>query len=263
MTNNFSSETVRTRALRFLWNASGRRLRVGGWLSRGVRDRQPLPELTPAEAIRDFEGSEIRLTHCPVGSWSSPLVDVLLVLKCAVGFQAKNILELGSFRGETARLLAENTADDARGCAVDIDERHGSAYAGTAAASKIRRVTASIEPGLFAPDEKFDLIFVDALHDFQSVVDNSLLAFDWLAPDGVILWHDYYLSHNYFYDGGGVMEALAVCSRKHPIAALTGSHLAMHSRRPGWETASLLARKSSLAASPAVSDVWQDIQMRR
>ena len=261
MNDDFPPETARTKALRSLWNASGQRLRVGEWLSRGVRDRHPLPELTPAEAIPDFERSEIRLTHCPVGSWSSPLVDVLLVLKCAVGFQAKNILELGSYRGETARLLAENTANDTRVCAVDIDERHGSAYAGMAIAAKIRRVTASIGPGLFAPHEKFDLIFVDALHDFQSVVDNSHLAFEWLAPGGVILWHDYYRTQNYFHAGGGVMEALARCSRQHPMVGLTGSFLAMHSRRPGWETASLLARKSS-ASSPAVSGVWQETRMR-
>ncbi len=268
----FPAEPPLTRGLRLLWRASGQRPRVDNFLTGALRYRHYLPRLTAAEAIPGFERTEVRLTHCPVGAWSTPLVDVLLILKCAVGFNAKNILELGSFRGETARLLAENTADDARVCAVDIDERHGSAYAGTPAARKVRRITGNIEHGLFRPDEKFDLIFVDAAHDFDSVLHDSALAFEWLAADGVLLWHDYRPGGNYFAGGDNVAEALAVCAKEHPIAVLENSSLAMHSRRPGWETATLVARKSAAPASPAspapvvvspYDHVWKDTNLRQ
>jgi len=192
----------------------------------------------------------ITIKQCPVGPWSTPLVDLFVVLKAAVGFGSKRILELGSFRGYTARLLAENTGPNSSICAVDVDERHGASYRGLEVEKKIRRKTGTIARSLFEEDEKFDLIFVDANHEFDSVMGDTQLAFDLLAPEGVILWHDYVFD-SYFHGLCAVPEALREFSHARSIYAVRSTSLAIYSEARGWETAKLSSAKRPLTGSPA------------
>jgi predicted O-methyltransferase YrrM len=247
-------EPFKTRMLRRLWQLSGRKSRVDHILSGFLKYRKYLPERDAEEIIPGFSETEIRIQRCPLGAWSTPLVDVFVVLKAALGFRSRRILELGSYRGETARLLAENTGEEVTICAVDIDERHGSAYSGMGIARKIVRKTGCISEKLFAGEEKYDLIFVDANHDFASVMNDTEVAFKVLADRGVILWHDY-AQDNYFAGLNGVAEALNCFAGNHPIYAIRGTRLAIYSNFNNWE---------ARAASPATSGktVWEERQMR-
>jgi len=236
---------------------TGSRPKLDRFFSSFLSYRKFLPECDAHEVIPHFAETEIRIKQCPLGNWSTPLVDVFVVLKAAVGFESKRILELGSYRGDTARLLAENTSPDTVICAVDADERHGAAYQGLPIASKIRRKIGRISPALFDPGEKFDLIFVDADHDFGSVMNDSDVAFQVLADPGVILWHDY--NHEtYFHDLCGVPEALNALARRYPIYAIRGTWLAIHSNLSGWPGGRATLKEKSAAGR----SVWDEQQVR-
>src|SRR5215218_5104155 len=112
---------LKARLLYLLYWLGGRGSNLDHFLAAHVRHRHYLPELYAHEVIPRFKESEIRLTHCPLGSWSAPMGDLFVLLKAVVGFKAKRVLEIGSYRGDTARSIAENIPDDARICAVDID----------------------------------------------------------------------------------------------------------------------------------------------
>lgn len=226
---------LKERLLRALWMALGKRPSLDTLFTRLLTHRKCLREVSPEQAIPEFERTEVRISRWPNGPWSTPLVDVFVLIKAAIGFESKHILELGSYRGDTARLLAENTRPSVMITAVDIDPRHGESYTGTPAAAKIRRKIGAIDLGMFEPNERFDMIFVDANHDYASVMFDSLVALAVLSDTGVILWHDYH-HQSYFHGTAGVPEVLGELSTDHPIVAVKGSTLAIHSRHPGWKT---------------------------
>jgi hypothetical protein len=43
-------------------------------------------------------------------------------------------------------------------------------------------------------DKKFETIFIDGGHDEETVVNDTLLALDLLADNGIIIWHDFTMS---------------------------------------------------------------------
>jgi len=200
-------EPAKTKVFRLVWRLCRRRPKIDFLLTSLLRYRRYLPEVEAEAAIPNFDETAITITQAPRGTWSTPLADLLVVLKAAAGFRSRHILELGSYQGFTARLLAENTPEETTICAVDVDPRHGAAYAGRAIARRITRKTGAISRELFAPAERYDFIFVDANHDYDSVMNDTSVAFEVLAPGGVILWHDY--RHIYYFPGmAGVPEAL-------------------------------------------------------
>ena len=250
-------EPAKVRFLRLLWQLTGRRPRIDRLLSGFLRYRKYLPESDPQDLIPRFFETEIKIRQCPIGTWSTPLVDVFILLKAAIGFRSSRILELGSYRGDTAKLLAENTGPDTSICAVDVDEQHGASYRDSEIAKRIQRKTGRICAKLFETHEKFDFIFVDADHDFNSVMEHSQLAFKLLDSQGIILWHDYALE-TYFHGLCGVPEALNQLAKYRPIRAIRGTWLALYSNVSGWET----GRSLSNPDQPAGASVWREQQLR-
>jgi len=251
------NEPPKARWLRRLWRVAGSRPKVDRFLSSFLTHRKFLPECDPQEVIPGFVETEIKIKQCPMGAWSTPLVDVFVVLKAAIGFQSKRILELGSYRGDTARLLAENTGPDTKIVTVDVEPKHGAAYRGLDIERKIQRKVGSISRALFEKDEKYDFIFVDANHDFNSVMNDTKVAFEVLAEEGVILWHDYCLD-SYFHGRCGVPEALNEYAKQYPIVAIRGTWVGIYSTVPGWKTATRSIGKT--ASVP--SSVWDEQAIR-
>jgi hypothetical protein len=250
-------EPAKARFLRLLWQLSGRRPKVDQFFTSLLSYRKYLPECDAQAIIPRFSETEIKITQCPLGMWSTPMVDVIVLLKAAIGFQSRRILELGSYRGDTARLLAENTGPETVICAVDADERHGAAYRDLPIARKIQRRTGRISRALFEKNERFDLIFVDADHDYESVVNDTDVALSVLADPGVILWHDYN-QVAYFHGLCGVPEALNKFSRSRPICAIRGSWLAIYSNVPGSSTEQIASQEGSMTSG----SVWEQQQVR-
>jgi hypothetical protein len=245
------------RLLKLAWKLLPRGPALDALLSRRLPELRHLPERNPADCIPDFDSTEVRIRQCPDGAWSTPLIDTVVLVKGALGFRSRRILEIGSYLGHTARMLAENTGPAARITTLDEYPEHGSAYRGTALEQKIDRRIGKVSPEHFRAGEKYDLIFVDADHRFESAVNDTRVALGLLADTGVLVWHDYQ-QQNHFQGMNDVPEALKIFSAHIPIVALKGTWLAVYSRYPGWETEKL-AGKSAVQGS---IDPWRDDTLR-
>lgn len=235
------------------------RPRIEAALSALDKGRLKLPVINLAALFEDFSTQPITLRDLPTGPWSSPVADVVMLAKIAMCHRPKRILEIGSFRGYTAKLLAEHTPPDAKIVAFDRNPQHGAAYRDTPLAAKIERRVGEMDQGAFAADPRssFDLIFVDADHRYAAVKRDTDIVLPLLAPDGILVWHDY-ANWGRFSQLNGVPEVLHEMARAHPVVAVGGSWLAAYS--PAWATGAGAARfekarQATLHSQPG-DDPW-------
>ena len=243
------SEPKHIRLLRILWKLTGKSRNFDRFLAHHLKFRRFLEVRTGEDVIPDFLTSEIHFTSPPIGLWATPAADTLAVLKGIVGFESKKILEIGSYKGTTAKLMAENSGPDTRIFTLDIDPDHGSAFRGTPAEEKITRI---IGDSCLENAEKhapYDFIFIDGDHSRKGAYRDSLVALEVLANDGVIFWHDYQTTDYFIHRKGSVPEALRLIQQERDIAlvAIEGTMIAAHSRKPGWETSSMLGEAETKA----------------
>jgi hypothetical protein len=177
--------------------------------------------------------SEIPITvsQLPRGSWSTPLVDQVVLTKIVKSVNAKMILEVGSFRGYTARILAENLSAGGLIHCVDKASDHGQAYENSEAASRIRRHVGSLEEVVDTSLRglEFDLIFLDADHSLAAVRRDTSMLLPRLAQDGIFVWHDY-ADWGWMSGWNRVPELLAELASTLPILAIPGCTLALHAK---------------------------------
>lgn len=239
-----------------IYRLSGRSKSLDAFLTPMLKYRYYLPVVAAEKVIPAFSETRLSIVDLPRGEWATPLVDTLSLLKAAVGFQAKRVLEIGSYKGATARLIAENTPESTHIWPLDQEPEHGSAYRDTPLEARIHKIVGSVSLPLLKEYGPFDFIFVDADHDYKSVWDHSMCAFELLSPGGVIFWHDY--QHRGCLHGmGGVPEALnAVRNTGRPIYSIEGTMLCIYSEYPGWETSRL-----SSAGVEDESDPWKSSKL--
>ena len=192
-----------------------------------------MPTLSLADLFPDFDERIVSIGQIPRGSWSTPLADLLMLLKIAVCTEPKRLMEIGSYRGYTALFLAQHISPDAKIVTIDRHPDHGEAYRKTSLAGMIERRVGETDRAMFARDEpaSYDLIFVDADHSYRSVRNDTELVLPLLSPAGFIVWHDY-ANWGYFSGQNGVPEYLGELGAKLPIGHVLGSTLAIHS--PSW-----------------------------
>jgi predicted O-methyltransferase YrrM len=192
-----------------------------------------LPEFSVEDLFPGLNELSITVSGMPRGSWSTPITDQVMLAKLARFLRPKNILEVGSFRGYTARLLAENTAPDCTIHALDINPDHGEAYIKSPLKSRIRRHIGSLKEQ--APESlkgiSFDFVFVDADHQFEAVDSDTRTIRPLLAEGGVLIWHDY-SDWGWMSSWNRVPEFLHNLSKEIPILTIPGTTLALHRR--GW-----------------------------
>ena len=213
-----------------------------------------LPDLFP-----DFDERIVSIGQVSRGSWSTPLADLVMLLKLAVCTEPKRLMEIGSYRGYTALFLAQHISPDAKIVAMDRYPDHGEAYRETSFAKMIERRTGETERAMFARDEpaSYDLLFVDADHSYSSVRNDTELVLPLLSPAGFIVWHDY-ANWGYFSGQNGVPEYLGEMSANLPVAHVAGSTLAIHS--PSWISGAGRERFASATQAEAGeidADPWQ------
>jgi len=196
------------------------------------KDRLQLPEILPGRVFPDFEDATVKIQDLPRGPWWTPLRDVLMLLKIVLCSRPASLLEVGSYRGYTALLMAKHMRADATLVTVDRDSRHGEAYSGTELEDHIeRRVGSTGEGVLDDPPETYDFVFLDAGHKYHEVKHDTEIHLPLLKEEGVILWHDY---ENWgFFNGiNGVPEYLHDLAKDRPVAQVSGAGMAIHS--PAW-----------------------------
>lgn len=241
------------------------RPRIEEALSALDKGRLKLPVVNLRTLFDDFDNAPVTLRELPSGSWSSPITDVVMLAKIALCLKPKRILEVGSFRGYTTRILAEHTPDATRIVAFDRDPRHGGAYHDLPLAKRIERRVGDVSEETFAADPRghYDLIFLDADHTYEAVKRDTTILLPLLASDGVFVWHDY-ANWGRFSRKNGVPEALHDLAERLPVAAVGGSWLAMHmaawANEPG--ASRLVAARQGGQHSVPGEDVWSTDKLR-
>ena len=223
-----------------------------------LRRRLTLPMLSLADLFPDFDERIVSIGQLPRGSWSTPLADVVMLLKIAVCSEPKRLMEIGSYRGYTALFLAQHVSPDARIVTIDRHPDHGEAYRNTPLASMIERRVGASDRAMFAQEKTatYDLIFIDADHSYESVRNDTELVLPLVSPAGFIVWHDY-ANWGYFSGENGVPEYLAELGVTLPIGQVAGSTLAIHS--PSWVSGAGKERFRSATRGEAteLGDPWQ------
>jgi SAM-dependent methyltransferase len=192
-----------------------------------------LPEFAIEVLFPGIESLPVQVSLLPQGSWSAPVVDQVMLAKFARWIKPKHVLEVGSFRGYTARLLAENTPDDCAIHTLDIAPDHGQAYQGEPIAAKILRHIGSLQssPSALPAGQKYDFIFLDADHQRSAVESDTRHLLPLLSKDGILFWHDY-ADWGWMSEWNGVPEYLCELERTLPILSVPGTTLAVY--RPAW-----------------------------
>jgi predicted O-methyltransferase YrrM len=157
---------------------------------------------------------------------------------------AKNVLEIGTYDGNTALNLAANLVGGGRVSTVDLPadwdghfvydvpnshwnisdrNRVGIQFRETPYESRIRQILGdSARLDWQALDPPFDLIFVDGCHYYDYVRKDTENALRCLRPGGVIVWHDYG-------DFKDVSRAVDETAKRITAFAIRGTRLAI-----GW-----------------------------
>lgn len=226
------------RGLRLVWRLTGRSRSLDRRLCQALEYRDFLPKLSPQKCIPEFASSRVTITQGPSGPWATPLMDTFVLLKGAVGFRPRRVLEIGSYLGVTARLMAENTTEECRIYALDQDEEHGQAYRGLPIERKITRLVGSASQALAKPGAPYDMVFIDGDHGRERALQDSILAWNLLSDRGVIFWHDYQVKDYFIHRAGAVPEAIQAFQSivGAQVVALEGTMMAFFSRFPGWAT---------------------------
>ncbi len=241
------------------------RPRLEAAISELDRDRLKLPIVNPRVMFEGFDENPVVLRQLPAGPWSSPVADIVTLAKIALCVAPRRVLEVGSYRGYTTRLLAEHTPDSCRIVAFDRDPRHGEAYRGTELERKIERRVGSVGPEAFAmdPPGSFDLIFLDADHVLEAVHHDTSVLLPLVAPNGVFVWHDY-ANWGRFSRKNGVPETLHQLAQDLPVVAISGSWLAAYS--PAWNSPEGRKRieqaRHSTSTMLSADDPWTTSQPR-
>jgi predicted O-methyltransferase YrrM len=172
--------------------------------------------------------------HCPL---------VLAALSKAL--RCKAIFEIGTYRGETAWLLAHNNPgthiftldlpgpESAATVRLELTDpeyfdhwERGQRFAGTTEASRITQLHGDSATFDFTPYEgRMDLVYIDASHSYSYVRSDTEVALRMINPRGTIVWDDYtYYPGIYAY----LNEVAPQLDR--PIVHILGTRLAIYSR---------------------------------
>lgn len=159
-----------------------------------------------------LSNSCIHINPFPQGTGSMPIADRIALASLATCFEpTRNILEIGTFNGETARMLAMN-APRAKIFTIDLpleaDEEIinamtevnvktiqlrsiGMAYQGTPEEERIIQLFGDSRTFNFQKEcPVFDMVFIDGGHDYEFVKSDSFQALNITRSGGLIIWHD-------------------------------------------------------------------------
>jgi predicted O-methyltransferase YrrM len=199
------------------------------------------------DLTRGFAVDEDVVIHS--GSWfdggTSPLERYLLALLLRY-FKPGGILEVGTFRGTSTRLILDNSTANSRVFTIDLppdrdfsqlekgtDERlvmhvrTGIEFQNHAERERVTQIlgdTMKTETWDGLPDG-IDFAFIDASHSYEAVRNDTERARRKLAGDAVILWHDY-TQENSSERGVGRYIREEMC-RHHDIFVVAGTSLAV------------------------------------
>lgn len=154
--------------------------------------------------------------------------DLVALLFISLRIAPARILEVGTCRGRTTVALAENHPGVPL-ISYDIALQAGEYIKDSpfASAIDIRVKDFALDEARLLREPPFDLVFIDASHDYDSVMAHSLLSLRIVSQRGVILWHDYG-NVGGFSGALAVPEVLAKLTKDYRIQGIKGTTLAAY-----------------------------------
>lgn len=190
-----------------------------------------IPFIRPRQIFKIVEDEfpnqnvEITLTMPPSAIGSLLTLESSLLVALLKITRAKRIFEIGTYNGNTSLLIANNTPPDAVVTTLDLPpedidmhdpsnldladaadndqflrqvfKTQGAFYvnrASSAVRSKVRLFnenSLTFDPVARGLTGTQDVVFVDGGHDYETIKNDSLKAFQMAKSDSVIIWHDY------------------------------------------------------------------------
>jgi hypothetical protein len=161
----------------------------------------------------------------------APLADMIFLLNLAKGRKAKRILEVGTYRARTTYAFYLN-CPEAEIISYDIQKlssKYRDLLEGQSRVS-LRLESFQEAEGKLKKEKPYDLIFIDGSHRVEDVVRDSLLAFQIVSAEGVIVWHDY-RNNGYSTDLLRVPEGLVRLPPSYSIYGVEGTTCAMFDKK--------------------------------
>ena len=176
----------------------------------GGLERRPIEVLVPKAA----KGSMVLHN----AGWRDPatsttIFELTCLLMAMREVDAKKVLEIGTFNGNTTLNIAANLPDDGEVVTMDlpldepgeyglkveegmrnVTDRQviGQQFKGHELARKIRQVFGDTAKADFnALEGPFDVAFIDGCHDYAYVKSDTDNVLKVMRPGGCVLWHDY------------------------------------------------------------------------
>jgi len=195
------------------------------------RGRLTLPEIA-AEACSPCAGTiELPIFYPFFAGEDTPLIDLIFLLNLAKGGKAKRILEIGTYRARTTHALHLNCpATEIVSYDIQVFDSPFRQALASAPEVQLRHASFIGSAATLRKEPKFDLIFVDGSHEFQHALEDSRLSLELVAPEGIIVWHDYRPNDSYRNELR-VPEALKIISQTVPVFAVRGTMCAVHASR--------------------------------
>jgi len=177
-----------------------------------MRDR--VHKITPQNFARLFSVNETLAING--GSWMEggiAPVERFLLVQLLRYFQPRLLLEVGTYRGTTTRLMLDSLNPDARIYTIDlppdrqfeqttaatdrplIEDGHrvGIDYVSHPSASRVTQILGnSLEASTWQQvPNNIEFAFIDASHSYEAVRRDTEQAFAKITTEAVIVWHDY------------------------------------------------------------------------
>lgn len=139
-----------------------------------------------------------------LSTYCTPWIDQCCILHLVRRYRPARFLEIGTHRGMTTRTLAEKFP----GMAITTVDPGDSIPEGTRPTNQRNEYLPKTEVGSLCRghhnvrvilneftkhqwgEEKFEMIFIDGNHSYESVLEDSRLALRLVTHPGVVIWHD-------------------------------------------------------------------------
>lgn len=207
------------------------------------------PKIPVTALDRLFDGIEVRSIRIPRAGGTAddmtlPYAETAALAYVCRAVAPRRILEIGTYVGATALVMAENSPATAEIVTVDVKpvefylrqtgqrtNASADSYVASPLGSKVTQIVADSTAFDFSPFAgSFDLVFLDGNHSYDFARRDSDLALRMIHDRGVILWDDYLWSLD-FPECAGVTRAVNDIHEHRPCALIAGTRLAI--LRPG------------------------------
>lgn len=140
----------------------------------------------------------IIVEHLPVGDKGLPLHELASLALLTKVVKPHTIFEIGTYSGRTALNFAQNCPEKCRVYTLDLPKNTayppcmGVDYKGKEIESKIEELFHDGSVFDYSPYfGKIDVVFVNGLHDYESVRSDTVNALKMVKLHGYVVWHDF------------------------------------------------------------------------